>query len=81
MRSADSNFMSISDACSICFKHNVFVYRVPISNDSMKIEVDYDGRKKLGSEIYKWKTDQKEMNEKIYELYVTIARQIQNRGE
>ena len=80
MRSADSDFMSISDACSICFNNNVFVYRVPIGNDSMKIEVDYDGRKKLGSEIYKWKTDQKEMNEKIYELYVTIAKQIQNRG-
>jgi hypothetical protein len=45
----------------------------------MKIEIDYKGRKKLGTEVYKWRTDKDKMTEKIQELYVTIAKQIQDR--
>jgi len=80
MKNVDSDYMSFVDATRICFKERVFIYRVPISNDSMKIEIDYKGKKKLGTEIYNWKTDQDKMDNKIKELYETIAKQIQNRG-
>jgi len=79
MKNVDSDYMSFVDATRICFKERVFIYRVPISNDSMKIEIDYKGKKKLGTEIYRWKTDQDKMDNKIKELYETIAKQIQNR--
>ena len=76
---SDYNYMSFAEATMICFKNNVFIYRVSIGNDSMKIEIDYDGRKKLGSDTYRWRTQQKEMDKKIKELYDTIARKIQDR--
>jgi len=46
----------------------------------MKVEVDYNGRKKQSSEIYNWKTEQKQMQIKIIEIYEEIAKRIQNRG-
>lgn len=79
MKNVNSDYISFVDATMICFKEKVFIYRVPVSNDSMKLEIDYKGKKKLGTEIYHWKKDQENMDEKIKELYVTIARQIQNR--
>ena len=45
----------------------------------MKIEVDYDGRKKQGVDIYNWRTQQKQLQEKIIELYEILARNIQSR--
>lgn len=79
MKNVGSDYIGFAEATRICFKEKIFIYRVPISGDSMKIEIDYKGRKKLGTEIYKWKTDQDKMHDKIHELYVTIAKQIQNR--
>tara|TARA_R110000803_G_scaffold25234_1_gene60273 strand:+ start:6057 stop:6296 length:240 start_codon:yes stop_codon:yes gene_type:complete len=79
MKNVNSDYLSLVDATRICFKKSIFIYRVPISNDSMKIEIDYKGRKKLGTEVYKWRTDKDKMTEKIQELYVTIAKQIQDR--
>lgn len=79
MKNVDSDYMSFVEATQICFRSKVFIYRIPVGNDSMKIQIDYDGRKKTGSETYRWKTQQKEMSDKIHELYVTIAKQIQSR--
>ena len=45
----------------------------------MKVEVDYNGRKKQGSETYNWKTEQKQMQNKIIEIYEEIAKRIQDR--
>lgn len=63
----------------ICIKKNIKVYPVKHDNRHLKIEVDYDGRKKVGKDIYNWKTQQKELQKKIAELYEIIATSIQSR--
>lgn len=63
----------------ICIKNNIKVYPVKHDNRHLKIEVDYDGRKKVGRDIYNWKTQQKELQKKIAELYEIIAKNIQSK--
>lgn len=72
---------NISEYMSLCFHNNVKVYPVVYDLHHLKIEVDYNGRKKQGEVIYNWKskTEQKQMQKKICELYETIARNIQSR--
>ena len=69
----------INEEMSICFENGVKVYPVVYDRNHMKVEVDYNGRKKQGSEIYNWKTEQKQMQIKIIEIYEEIAKRIQNR--
>ena len=64
----------------ICLKNNVKIYPIIYTPGYMKIEVDYAGRKKKGTEKYNWRTEQKALQEKIQELYETIAERIQSRG-
>lgn len=64
----------------ICFKNNVKIYPIIYTPGYMKIEVDYAGRIKKGTEKYNWRTEQKALQEKIQELYETIAKRIQSRG-
>jgi len=81
MKNVDSDYISFVEATQLCFRNRIYIYRVPIGLDSMKIEIDYDGRKKLGTEVYKWKTDQQKMSDRVHELYVSIARQIRDREQ
>ena len=62
-----------------CIKNNIKVYPIVYDLYNMKIEVDYDGRKKQGVDIYNWRTQQKQLQEKIIELYEILARNIQSR--
>lgn len=39
-------------AKSYCFKHDVLIYVVPLSNTTCKIEINYKGKKLLGKKIY-----------------------------
>lgn len=62
-----------------CIRNNVKIYPVMYDKYHFKIEIDYDGRKKQGSEMYKWKTEQKQLLQKIKELYENIGQNIQSR--
>lgn len=66
-------------AIVVCIRNNIKVYPVVYDLNHLKIEVDYDGRKKQGQEIYNWKTQQKQLQNKIIELYEILARNIQGR--
>tara|TARA_R100001509_G_scaffold154868_1_gene116824 strand:+ start:105 stop:305 length:201 start_codon:yes stop_codon:yes gene_type:complete len=61
------------------FEHNIKIYPKVYDKKHFKIEIDFNGRKKLGDIIYNWKTEQKEMQEKIRELYLEIYERIQTR--
>lgn len=63
----------------VCIRNNVKVYPVVYDLNNLKIEVDYNGRKKQGNETYNWKTEQKELQNKIKEIYENIGRKIQRR--
>ncbi|QDP52661.1 MAG: hypothetical protein GOVbin3171_22 [Prokaryotic dsDNA virus sp.] len=70
----------INEEISICLRNGIKVYPIVYDKNHMKVEVDYNGRKKQSSEIYNWKTEQKQMQIKIIEIYEEIAKRIQNRG-
>jgi len=70
---------NIGECMSICLQNNIKVYPIPYDLNHLKIEVDYDGRKKQGEEIYNWKTQQKQLQDKIIQLYEILARNIQSR--
>lgn len=70
---------NISDACSICFKENIKIYREPYGLNHFRIVIDYDGRKKAGEEIYDVKSDANRLSKKIFDLYVNIATKILDR--
>jgi hypothetical protein len=72
---------NINHYMSICFKNNVKIYPIIFMPGYMKIEVDYAGRIKKGTEKYNSRTEQKQLQEKIQELYETIAKRIQSRGD
>ena len=61
------------------FEHNIKIYPVVYDRLHFKIEIDFDGRKKRGDVMYNWKTEQKQMQEKIRELYLEIYERIQTR--
>jgi len=63
----------------VCIRNNIKVYPIIYDLNHLKIEIDYDGRKKQGEEIYNWKTQQKQLQKKIIELYEILARNIQSR--
>lgn len=67
------------DAMVVCIRNNIKVYPIIYDLNHLKIEIDYDGRKKQGEEIYNWKTQQKQLQKKIIELYEILARNIQGR--
>ena len=67
------------DAMVVCIRNNIKVYPIIYDLNHLKIEIDYDGRKKQGEEIYNWKTQQKQLQNKIIELYEILARNIQRR--
>lgn len=67
------------DAMVVCIRNNIKVYPIIYDLNHLKIEIDYDGRKKQGEEIYNWKTEQKQLQKKIIELYEILARNIQGR--
>ena len=71
---------NINDHMSICFKNNIKIYPTIFIPGYMRIEIDYAGRIKKGTEKYSWKSEQKQLQEKIQELYETIAKRIQSRG-
>lgn len=73
------NFNDISKIMSECFEKNIKIYPVVYDRIHLQIEIDFNGRKKRGKEIYSWKTEQKELQEKIQELYYEIHKRIQNR--
>ncbi len=75
------NFRDISNLMSKCFKQNIKIYPVIHDKNHLKIEIDFAGRKKLGSQIFNWKTEQKELQYKIQELYYEISKRIQNRKD
>lgn len=78
MKNANSDFLSISEACKICFSKNIKVTREIANKQEFIIVVDYDGRKKVGTERYHITRDKEKLDDKIRELYVTIAKQIQS---
>jgi hypothetical protein len=63
-----------------CLKNNVLVYPVVYDLNHFKVEVDYNGRKKQTERKYNWKLEQKELQEKIKELYEAAGKRIQSRG-
>jgi len=63
----------------VCIRNNIKVYPIIYDLNHLKIEIDYDGRKKQGEEIYNWKTQQKQLQKKIIELYEILAQNIQSR--
>jgi hypothetical protein len=63
----------------VCIRNNIKVYPIIYDLNHLKIEIDYDGRKKQGEEIYNWKTEQKKLQKKIIELYEILAQNIQSR--
>jgi hypothetical protein len=63
----------------VCIRNNIKVYPIIYDLNHLKIEIDYDGRKKQGEEIYNWKTQQKQLQNKIIELYEILAQNIQSR--
>jgi len=63
-----------------CIRNNIKVYPIIHDLNYLKIEVDYDGRKKQGEEIYNWRTQQKKLQNKIIELYEELGKKIQSRG-
>ena len=67
------------NAMVVCIRNNIKVYPIIYDLNHLKIEIDYDGRKKQGEEIYNWKTQQKQLQKKIIELYEILARNIQSR--
>jgi hypothetical protein len=67
------------NSIAICIRNNIKVYPIIHDYNFLKIEINYDGRKKQGKEIYNWRTEQKKIQKKIIELYEIIARNIQNR--
>jgi len=67
------------DAMVVCIRNNIKVYPIIYDLNHLKIEIDYDGRKKQGEEIYNWKTQQKQLQKKIIELYEILAQNIQSR--
>jgi hypothetical protein len=70
---------SINEALVVCLKNDIKVYPIIHDINYLKIEVNYSGRKKKGKEIYNWRTQQKELQQKIIELYETLAGRIQSR--
>ena len=78
-RKKSYNFKDISEIMSKVFEHNIKIYPKVYDKKHFKIEIDFNGRKKLGDIIYNWKTEQKEMQEKIRELYLEIYERIQKR--
>jgi len=68
-----------NDAMVVCIRNNIKVYPIIYDLNHLKIEIDYDGRKKQGEEIYNWKTQQKQLQNKIIELYEILAQNIQSR--
>lgn len=77
----DVNAMHISDACGICFKQNIKITREIVSTQEFVIVIDYDGRKKVGTMRYHVTRDKQKLDNKIKELYVQIAEQIQSKRE
>jgi hypothetical protein len=69
--------MEIHEAMSICFKNDIKVYPVIDSKHSLKIEVNYKGKKKKGKQIFNVYNEQKELQKKMAELYFTLAKKIQ----
>lgn len=69
----------ISQVVSVCIKNDIKVYPVIYDKYHLKVEVDYAGRKKKGKEKYNWRTEQKQLQAKIIELYEAIAKRIQDR--
>ena len=61
------------------FEHDIKIYPKVYDKKHFKIEIDFSGRKKLGTRIYNWKTEQKEMQQKIRDLYLQIYERIQKR--
>jgi len=59
------------------FENNIKIYPVVHDRSNFKIEIDFKGKKKLGKKLYNWKTDQKELQEKMRELYIQIYERIQ----
>jgi hypothetical protein len=73
------NFNDISNVMHECFDNDIKIYPVVYDKLHFKIEIDFAGRKKLGKEKYNWKTQQKELQKKINELYYEIHKRIQKR--
>jgi hypothetical protein len=79
MKSADSKYISFVEATQLCFANNIKVTREIVSKTEFIIQINYNGRIKNGTERYKWDRDKNLMDEKIKQIYDTIARQILSR--
>jgi hypothetical protein len=69
--------MEIHEAMSICFKNDIKVYPVIESKQSLRIEINYKGKKKKGNQIFNVYSEQKQLQKKMAELYFTLAKKIQ----
>ena len=69
----------INKVLSTVFENNIKIYPVVYSKSEFKIEIDFGGKKKLGKKKYNWKIEQKELQNKIRELYYEIYERIQKR--
>jgi len=70
----------IHESMAICFKENIKIYPIIYDKSTFKIEVNYNGRKKVGEKLYGITSDQKKMQYRIIELYNEFADKIQSRG-
>ena len=77
MKNANSELGFIHISMGICFKHNIKVYPIIFNRKYLKIEIDNNGIKKQGTKTYDPKTEQKELQQKIAELYRLLAERIQ----
>ena len=77
MKSVDSELGFIHISMGICFKKNIKIYPIIFNRKYLKIEINNNGRKKQGTQTYDPKTEQKELQQKIAELYRLVAKRIQ----
>ncbi len=56
--------MEIHEAMTICFKNDIKVYPVIENQHSLRLEVNYKGKIKKGTQIFNVKNEQKELQEK-----------------
>jgi len=73
--------MEIHEAMGICFKNDIKVYPVIENQHSLRLEVNYKGKIKKGTQIFNVKNEQKELQEKSKELYLIIAKKIQDQQQ
>ena len=63
----------------VCLKENIKIYPIVYDRIHLKIQINFDGRIKTGTELYKIASDQKKLQQKIGELYYDIAKRIQDK--